>query len=143
MASGMVAVARSVGEAFGEDPKTKVGCVIVCPKSRALLGIGWNSLPDGVRMAPDIWDSPDKYMYVVHAEVNAICKAAKNGVALEGSTCAVSLFPCTDCCRFLIQTGVGKVVAPEPDLSHPKWGAQWAAAMYMLKQAKVDVEHPV
>jgi deoxycytidylate deaminase len=54
MASGMVAMARSVGEAFSEDPKTKVGCVIVCPRSSALLGIGWNSLPDGVCMSPNI-----------------------------------------------------------------------------------------
>lgn len=95
---------------WSKDPSRKVGCVIVDDR-RVILSTGYNGLPRGVDDTKlERYTKPKKYKYVSHAEANAISNAAANGTALLGSTAYVTLCPCVDCARLLIQTGIRKVV---------------------------------
>jgi dCMP deaminase len=94
-----------------KDPKTQVGACIVNQKKR-IIGIGYNGFPVGVEDDAFPWDKNDewldsKYPYVVHAEPNAILNAT---VSLEGATLFVTLFPCNECAKLIIQSGIKEVV---------------------------------
>lgn len=103
-----------------KDPQTQVGACIVNDKKR-IVGIGYNGFPRGVEDDDFPWDKKDswidsKYPYVVHAEPNAILNAT---VSLEGSTLYVTLFPCNECAKLIIQSGIKEVVFLE-DKYHDK-----------------------
>ena len=97
-----------------KDPNTKVGACIVNQKKR-IVGIGYNGFPMGCddEIFPwvntkDINMLDTKYPYVVHAEANAILNS--NISTLEGATLYVSLFPCNDCAKLIIQSGIKHIV---------------------------------
>lgn len=135
-------LAVSIGNMMSRDPHSKVGCLLVDGETSDLLSAGWNSFPAGVDDSlPERWGRPSKYRFVVHAEVNAIAKAARNGIRLQGSTCIVQIHPCTNCAKALTQAGVKKVLTPRPDFDHPTWGADWQFAVDLLKEAGVTVSY--
>ncbi|MDR1794612.1 MAG: dCMP deaminase family protein [Erysipelotrichaceae bacterium] len=93
-----------------KDPNTKVGACIVNPDKR-IVGIGYNGLPSGCEDDEFPWQREGnlldtKYPYVVHAELNAILNST---TSLKGCTLYVSLFPCNECAKALIQAGVKKI----------------------------------
>jgi dCMP deaminase len=94
-----------------KDPNTKVGACIVNQKKR-IVGIGYNGLPCGCSDDTFPWDKKGdfldtKYPYVVHAEPNAILNATSN---LENSVMYVTLFPCNECAKLVIQSGIKELV---------------------------------
>lgn len=96
-----------------KDPNTQVGACIVNQNKR-IIGIGYNGLPFGCEdneypweNSKDLHDLDTKYPYVVHAEPNAILNSTSN---LEGATIYVTLFPCNECAKLIIQSGIKKVV---------------------------------
>ena len=94
-----------------KDPKTQVGCSIIDPESKHILSIGYNGLPRGFNDDDFHWSDSDDYMdskhpYIVHAEANAILNATAK---LEGSEAYVTMFPCHDCAKLLVQSGVKKI----------------------------------
>lgn len=95
-----------------KDPRTKVGACIINSKKR-IIGIGYNGFPMGCDDEMFPWESSadstldTKYPYVVHAEANAILNSS---APLEGSTVYVSLFPCNDCAKLIIQSGIKKII---------------------------------
>lgn len=94
-----------------KDPNTQVGACIVNNKKR-IVGIGYNGLPYGCDDDLYPWnnDGPfldTKYPYIVHAEANAILNA---NASLEGCTLYVSLFPCHECAKLIIQSGIKEIV---------------------------------
>ncbi|XP_043219616.1 deoxycytidylate deaminase-like [Amphibalanus amphitrite] len=96
-----------------KDPATQVGACIV-NDDRKIVGIGYNGMPLGCsddrlpwsKTASDTLDT--KYMYVCHAEMNAIMN--KNSADVKGCTIYVALFPCNECAKLIIQSGIRKVV---------------------------------
>ncbi len=88
------------------DPSQKNGCVIV-DKNNKILSIGYNGFPRGSvdEMIP--LTRPEKYLYIEHAEKNAILNKQFD---IEGSTLYVTAFPCLPCMRSIIQSGVKKVI---------------------------------
>jgi dCMP deaminase len=48
-------------------------------------------------------------------------------------------FPCVDCARAIIQSGLSKVYSPKPDLNHEKWGKSWTESLIMFKECGVEV----
>jgi dCMP deaminase len=93
-----------------KDPNTQVGCVIVGP-AHEIRSTGYNSFPRGIRDdVPERLERPAKYLWIEHAERNAICNAARSGTATEGCTIYVDLMPCMDCARAIVQAGIGAVV---------------------------------
>lgn len=94
-----------------KDPTTQVGACIVNEKKR-IVGIGYNGFPYGVEDDTFPWAKSDewldsKYPYVVHAEPNAILNAT---VSLDNTTLYVTLFPCNECAKLIIQSGVKEVI---------------------------------
>ncbi len=93
-----------------KDPNTQVGACIVSPDN-IILSTGYNGFPAGCSDDEYPWDregEETKYPYVVHAELNAILNA--NGKSLRGATIYVALFPCNECAKAIIQSGIRKVV---------------------------------
>ena len=92
-----------------KDPNTQVGACIVSPEN-IIISTGYNGMPKGCSDDEYPWDregGETKYPYVVHAELNAILNA--NGRDLRGSKLYVALFPCNECAKAIIQSGVKEV----------------------------------
>jgi dCMP deaminase len=94
-----------------KDPKTQVGACIINQEKR-IIGIGYNGFPIGVEDDDFPWDNGktwlnSKYPYVVHAEPNAILNAT---VSLKNATLYVTLFPCNECAKLIIQSGIKELV---------------------------------
>ena len=92
---------------WSEDPKTKVGSVIVGPKNE-VRSLGFNGLPRGIKNTPEKLsrENGEKYLWMEHAERNAIYNATLNGVSTNGCRIYSTLFPCCDCARAIIQSGI-------------------------------------
>ena len=93
-----------------KDPSTQVGACIVSPEN-IIISTGYNGMPKGCSDDEFPWGrdgAETKYPYVVHAELNAILNA--NGRDLRGSRVYVALFPCNECAKAIIQSGVKEVV---------------------------------
>lgn len=97
-----------------KDPNTRVGSVIV--KDNKVLGMGYNGMPFSIGENNDTiypWDKEsddiysNKHGYVVHSEVNAILNST---CSVKGATIYVSLFPCNECAKIIVQSGIKKVV---------------------------------
>lgn len=96
-----------------KDPSTQVGACIV-NQSNKIMSLGYNGLPAGCDDDEFPWercgddDYETKYPYVCHAELNAILNAG--GRDLSGCKLYVALFPCNECTKAIIQSGIKEVV---------------------------------
>jgi len=88
------------------DPNTKHGCVLV-DKNNRVLSTGYNGPIQGLPSELLEWERPQKYLWMIHAEDNAVTFAKCD---LEGSTAYITGRPCVPCLRRLIQAGVSRVV---------------------------------
>jgi len=95
-----------------KDPSTQVGACIVDPHNK-VVSIGYNGMPRGVNDDEIPWGHGEglesKYLYVCHAEFNAILNT-RDGSALNGCRIYVTLFPCNECAKAIIQTGIKEIV---------------------------------
>lgn len=92
-------------------PRRRVGCVLVRPDARVVLSTGYNGAPPGLAHCDEEGcDLVDGHcVRTVHAEVNAVARAAMVGAALAGATAYVTLFPCWPCAKVLLACGVRRV----------------------------------
>ena len=93
-----------------KDPNTQVGACIVS-QDNIIISTGYNGMPKGCSDDEYPWDrtgEQTKYPYVVHAELNAILNAS--GRDLRGSLIYVALFPCNECAKAIIQSGIREIV---------------------------------
>jgi dCMP deaminase len=95
-----------------KDPNTQVGACIV-DSSNKIVGIGYNGFPIGCSDDDLPWErkseniNDTKYPYVVHGEVNAVLNSTKK---LDGARIYVALFPCNECAKIIIQSGIKEVI---------------------------------
>ncbi len=94
-----------------KDPSTQVGACIVDDRNR-VVSIGYNGMPYGCNDDDFEWEREGdflktKYPYVVHAELNAILNAPR---PVQGCTIYVSLFPCNECAKAIIQAGIKEII---------------------------------
>lgn len=95
-----------------KDPSTQVGACIVNSEKR-ILSMGYNGMPKHCSDDEFPWDrdgSPlsSKYLFVCHAELNAILNC--NSGSVRGCTVYSTLFPCNECAKAIIQSGISEVV---------------------------------
>ncbi|MEL7646673.1 MAG: dCMP deaminase family protein [Sedimentibacter sp.] len=96
-----------------KDPSSQVGACIVDSRTNRILSVGYNGFPRYCSDDEYPWsregESMDtKYFYVVHAELNAILNS--RGANLEGSRIYTTLFPCNECAKAIIQSGIKEIV---------------------------------
>jgi len=128
-------LAETHARLFSKDPRTKVACIILSRES-VILSTGYHGMPRGL---PEVWEQPAKDLYVVHAETNAVYNAARVGASLADSIAIVTLFPCLECAKALVQSGVRTVVTKEPDYSDPKWGERFRLSKKLFEKADVKI----
>lgn len=122
-----------------KDPNTQVGACIVNPDKR-VVGLGYNGFPRGCDDDVFPWQRDGsfletKYPYVVHAELNAILNSIQD---LKGCTIYVSLFPCNECAKAIIQSGI-RCVVYESDKY--KGTEENIASKKMFRDAGVELVH--
>jgi len=120
-----------------KDPSCKVGSIIVGP-DREIRSTGWNGFARGVNDLPERYnDQQTKYNLVVHAEVNAICNAARCGTPLDDCTMYIwPLPPCNECAKAIIQSGIKEIVFCA-DWSNEKWKSSWEISRLMFDECGV------
>ena len=106
MGVAMLAAQRS------KDPNTQVGACIIS-NDKKILSTGYNGAPNGFEDEEMPWDREGdfintKYAYVCHAELNAILNS--KGSNLVGSILYVDLFPCNECAKAIIQSGIKEII---------------------------------
>ena len=125
-----------------KDPNTQVGAVIVSSDDR-ILSVGYNGFPNGcsddefpwARSAKREYDT--KYPYVVHAELNAILNFRGDNKAFEGSTLYVTLFPCHECAKAIIQSGITRLVYLDNKYSNTE---DFKESLRMLRAASIMID---
>ena len=121
-----------------KDPNTQVGACIVSQDNK-ILSMGYNGFPNGCsdedfpwnRESADPYDN--KYFYTTHSELNAILNY--RGGSLEGSKLYVTLFPCNECAKALIQSGIRTVIYAEDRYANT---SSIKASKRMLRAAGVE-----
>lgn len=117
-----------VWSTLSKSKRKKVGALVV--KGNTIISDGYNGTPTG--FPNDCEDIDGKtHWYVLHAEANAILKTARSTQDISGSTLYVTLSPCRDCCKLIIQSGIKRVIYIEDyrDLDGIK----------ILKSAGIDI----
>lgn len=133
-------LARYQAELFSKDPSTKVAAILLSHDAHVILSTGYNGIPRKMNdTMVERWQRPTKYTYCVHAECNAVCNAARAGMSLDNSIAVITLFPCCDCAKMLIQSGVSTIIAPEPDFNMPRWGEQFLLSSKMFKEVGMNM----
>lgn len=124
-----------------KDPVTQVGACVVT-QDRRILTIGYNGAPNGFDDHEFPWCKTEtdplenKYPYVVHAERNAILNFRGSLREFTDATIYVTLYPCNECAKEIIQVGIREVVyAFEPDWN--RW--EFTAAQRMFKTVGIRV----
>ena len=135
-------LAKHNANLFSKDPHTKVGCIILQSDFSVILSTGINGLPrkmnDNVQ---ERWERPLKYTWVAHAEINAICNAARTGTSIENAVAIVTMFPCINCTKSLIQAGISAIYVPQPDLNNEKWGEEFKVSQLMLDEVGIQIHY--
>jgi dCMP deaminase len=122
-----------------KDRSTKVGCVIVGP-SNEVRSTGYNGFCRGIDDALEARHCrPEKYLWTEHAERNAIYNAARNGIRLEDCTLYSTVFPCSDCARGIIQSGIKRVVTAQYNKSTSMPDQSFDRALEMFTEVGVEL----
>jgi dCMP deaminase len=120
---------------WSKDPSTKVGAVIVNDKNH-IISLGYNGLPRGVDDCEARYNHRDvKYKFVCHAERNAIDNAHTD---VTGCTIYVTLMPCNECAKSIIQRGIKRVVCKASDEIKPY--LNWDVTKVMFEEACIQLD---
>jgi dCMP deaminase len=118
-----------------KDPSTQVGAVIIDNKTKKVVSSGYNGFPRNVDDDKIPQTRPEKYLYVVHAELNAILHAQRD---LADCSLYVTVFPCSECMKAVIQTGIKSVIYLS-DLQGSDWEESRKATLNLADLAGVAV----
>lgn len=124
---------------WSKDRSKKVGAIIVDEDNR-ILSTGYNGFPIGCNDDDETRHvKPKKNSFVVHAETNAIYSCAKSGIKTKNCIMYLTWYPCCDCCKAIIQSGIKKIVCYEPDWNDDSWGQSFMYTKEMLSEANIQV----
>ncbi|MFI5015464.1 MAG: deoxycytidylate deaminase [Hyphomicrobiales bacterium] len=115
-----------------------VGAVLLAANGDATIA-ACNTFPKGVRDLEERHEGDGRFVWMEHAERNAIFEAARRGVTTEGATLATTFFPCIDCARAIVQSGVARLCTPAPDYADPVWGDAFQRSRVILEEGAVHM----
>ena len=114
----------------------KVGAVLVTAATELAA---CNDFPPGIKPLPERAVGDNRFVWLEHAERTAIFEAARRGIAIDGATLLSTDFPCTDCARAIVLTGIKTVVASRPDYEDPVWGKSFRTSTTILAEGGVEL----
>lgn len=127
-----------------KDQSTKIGAVIV-GRGNEILSTGYNSFPRGIEDNKlERQERPEKYFWMVHAEMNAILNAARIGVSTNESkmflTCGI---PCTNCGKAIINAGISEIYCKREDttVNRQKWDEEAKRTLKMFEEAGIIINY--
>lgn len=127
-------------ESWSKD-STPVSAIIV-DDDNTIVSTGYNGFPRGIDdNQPWMHERPEKYIFTAHAEQNSIFNAARSGRATKNCTLYLKWFPCHECARAIIQSGITRVVCSKPDFEKEKWGESFKNSHMMLSMANVKLDY--
>lgn len=131
-------IAREVSS-WSKDPSAKIGAVAV--KDRRILSTGYNGFPEGMdddKLRYSVRET--KYKYIVHAEMNAIYNATKNGISLNGATMYVWGLPaCSECAKGIASVGIEKVVCTYDPETPLRWAESFNKSLDIFEECGIIV----
>jgi len=122
---------------WSKDPSRQIGAVAV--RNRQVLATGYNGFPTHIQDTYERYDDREtKYELVVHAEMNCIYNAGKNGMSLAGSTMYVYGLPvCHECAKGIIQTAVQRVVIEDKKYTDARWINSFGKTLKLFDEAGI------
>jgi dCMP deaminase len=111
--------------------------ILACDGGEAIVAC--NTFPKGVADLDWRHEGDGRLVWMEHAERNAIFAAARQGRALAGATLATTFFPCIDCARAIVQSGITRLLSPEPALEDPVWGQSFLRSRVILEEGGVEM----
>jgi dCMP deaminase len=126
--------------AFSKDRSTQVGAILFHPETRATLLSSYNGMVRGMNDDDEKFhERPLKYAVTEHAERNLLYFAARHGIRTDGLGIATTFYPCADCARGIVQSGLTQLVTVEPDWNHERWGESFKVAQLILDAGEIEV----
>jgi len=113
----------------------QVGAVLVTSEGMRIAQC--NDFPTGVRDLEERHQGDGRFVWMEHAERNAIFAAAKLGATTKGATLATTFFPCIDCARAIVQAGISRLCTPSPDYADAVWGESFLRSRVILEEGGV------
>lgn len=124
---------------LSKDPNTKVGALII-DKRGSIRSVGYNGFPRGVNDDQSRYNDRDtKLKLIAHAEANAIANAASTGTQIQGCSIVVTKFPCCECAKMIINSGILHVFGPNWSV-YDQWAESNKYSQLMLIEAGVTLE---
>lgn len=127
---------------WSEDQSRRVGCVVV-GDANEIRSTGYNGLPRGVSAEHadrHSRENGEKYLWFEHAERNALFNMLRAGVNTSNCRMYCNSFPCADCARAIIQSGISELRTYAPDLKDKKFGRHFEVAMEMFREGGVTLK---
>lgn len=130
-------LAREIAS-WSKDPSSQLGAVAISEDNFIVLAQGYNGFPRGIEDDHRLYIRALKYPMVVHAEMNMIFNAARNGTSLENSSVYIYGLPCcSECVKGLIQSKVKRVIMCDVK-NDPRWNESFKTSAILLREANID-----
>jgi dCMP deaminase len=139
---GTIPIGSRVGTALDAASRSpnrvrQVGAVLV-PRD-GLEIVAYNTFPTGIRDLEERHAGDGRFVWMEHAERNAIFEAARRGILTTGAHLTTTYFPCIDCARAIVQSGIICIDTPPPDLADPVWGQSFIRSRVILEEGGVEL----
>jgi dCMP deaminase len=133
--ANMVAALRA---ATGSPNRVRqVGAVLVTQDGTQIAAC--NTFPAGVRDIEERHAGDGRLVWMEHAERHAIFEAARRGLATAGGHLTTTFFPCIDCARAIVDTGITCLDTPAPIFADPVWGSSFERSQLILQEGGVEL----
>jgi dCMP deaminase len=98
-----------------------------------------NAFPAGVRDLEERHAGDGRLVWMEHAERHAIFEAARRGLATAGAHLTTTFFPCIDCARAIVDSGIVCLDTPAPAFADPVWGSSFERSQVILQEGGVEI----
>jgi dCMP deaminase len=115
----------------------RVGAVLVARNGTEIAAC--NTFPAGVRDIEERHAGDGRFVWMEHAERHAIFEAARRGIATAGGCLTTTFFPCIDCARAIVDSGIVCLDTPSPAFDDPVWGASFERSQAILREGCVEI----
>jgi dCMP deaminase len=115
----------------------QVGAVLITGDGTQIAAC--NTFPAGVRDLEERHAGDGRLVWMEHAERHAIFEAARRGLATAGGHLTTTFFPCIDCARAIVDSGIACLDTPAPAFSDPVWGVSFERSQIILQEGGVEI----